>query len=74
MRDGNGRGFGFSAAQQSATKRRPMYFSPAIVSPCGMTLFAWMPIAHSRESGRSRPGHAAVRLQLHPARPSTGTL
>ena len=46
----------FSARATSATKRRPMYFSPAIVSPWGMTLLAVSPIRHSRESSRSRPG------------------
>ena len=51
------------------TKRRPMYFSPAIVSPWGITLLAVRPIMHRRESGWSSPG--TPQLDLSRMRPST---
>ena len=58
----------FSARATSATKRRPMYFSPAIVSPWGITLLAVRPIRHSRESSRSRPGTPQfVRSLMRPS-------
>ena len=50
-------------ATQSATKRRAMYLSPAIVSPFGITALERMPIAASREFGPIEPRHPAVLMQ-----------
>src|SRR5919112_5732243 len=72
-RDGNGRSFRPSARKQSPTKRRASYFSPAIVSAFGTTVFELRPIAARRESGRSSGGTPQFDFSLIFSC-STGTL
>ena len=64
---GSGGGFGFSASKQSATKRRPMYLSPAIVSPCVIDRVGVDAHRRAARVGPVEAGDAAVRLQLDPA-------